>query len=161
MILKNNINVIKLVPSYFELLIDFIITTKINKVILGGEKLSQKIIHKLHDLYHNHKDDFDLIIYDEYGPTEATVGTCNSQVYLNSNSTIGKPYYNYKVYVLDANLTPIPIGAIGELYIGGAGLARGYLNKSELTAERFIANPFKIEQENKLNKSSRLYKTGI
>ena len=61
---------------------------------------------------------------------------------------------------MNPNLMPIPIGAIGELYIGGAGLARGYLNRPDLTAEKFIANPFQTEEERAQNKNSRLYKTG-
>ena len=127
--------------------------------ILGGEKLSSSIISKIQNLY-DRKNNISLTIYDEYGPTEATVGTCNSQVYPNKNRAIGKPYNNYKVYVLDKNLRPLPIGAIGELYIGGVGLARGYLNRPELTAEKFIANPFRSELEGVESKDTRLYKTG-
>ena len=157
-LIRNDVNIVKLVPSYFELLIDFLPTTKINKIILGGETLSSHIINKLCNLYN--KDDFALIIYDEYGPTEATVGTCNSQIYPNNNLTIGKLYYNYRAYILDINLTPLPTGAIGELYIGGVGLARGYLNRADLTAEKFITNPFQSVEEKSLSKNARLYKTG-
>jgi len=150
---------IKVVPSYFELLVDFLPNTRISKIILGGEKLSSSIISKIQNLY-DRKNNISLTIYDEYGPTEATVGTCNSQVYPNKNRAIGKSYNNYKVYVLDKNLRPLPIGAIGELYIGGVGLARGYLNRPELTAEKFIANPFRSELEGVESKDTRLYKTG-
>jgi acyl-coenzyme A synthetase/AMP-(fatty) acid ligase len=159
-LVDNNINVIKMVPSYFELLIDSLPVTKINKVVLGGEKLRRNIINKLEEICGANNNDIDLVIYDEYGPTEATVGTCNHQVYPGAHLTIGKPYNNYKVYVVDSNLTPLPIGAIGELYIGGAGLARGYLNRSELTEERFIPNPFQTPEEKLQNKNARLYKTG-
>ncbi len=58
------------------------------------------------------------------------------------STNIGKPINNTTVYILSAELTPVPIGVIGELYIGGAGVARGYLNRGELTAERFLADPF-------------------
>ena len=61
---------------------------------------------------------------------------------LHSFIALGKPIFNTKCYVLDTNLMPLPIGAIGELYIGGVGLARGYLNRPDLTMERFINNPF-------------------
>jgi len=155
-LLNSNINVIKLVPSYFELLIDFLPNTKINKVILGGEKLTLTIINKAKELHEKNN----IKVYDEYGPTETTVGACVNQVYPEGNSTIGKPYHNYKVYVLDANLIPLPIGAIGELYIGGMGVARGYLNRPDLTAERFIINPFQTEEEKKKNENGRIYKTG-
>ena len=65
-----------------------------------------------------------------------------------------------KAYVLSECLSPLPVGAIGELYIGGVGLARGYFNNPELTKERFIPNPFQTEEEKQQNKNSRLYKTG-
>jgi non-ribosomal peptide synthetase component F len=70
----------------------------------------------------------------------------------DSNKNIGKPIYNCKNYILDKNLNQVPIGIIGELYIGGEGLSRGYLNRNDLTNERFILNPF---EEN-----PKLYKTG-
>ncbi|CAG2169301.1 unnamed protein product, partial [Oppiella nova] len=113
---------------------------------------------KLRDLYSD--ENFNLTIWDEYGPTEATVGTCNSKICLDKDLTIGKPYSNYRILVLDNNLMPLPIGGIGELYIGGVGLARGYLNRPDLTAEKFIANPFQTEEEKIYNKNTRLYKTG-
>jgi amino acid adenylation domain-containing protein/non-ribosomal peptide synthase protein (TIGR01720 family) len=155
-LITNDISVIKLVSSYFELLIDFLPNSKINKVILGGEKLEPNTINKVRSLENGNI----LIIYDEYGPTEATVGSCITEVYPDNNLTIGRPYNNYKVYILDTNLTPLPIGAIGELHVGGEGLARGYFNRPELTAEKFIANPFQTEEEKKQNKNARLYKTG-
>jgi amino acid adenylation domain-containing protein/non-ribosomal peptide synthase protein (TIGR01720 family) len=155
-LLNNDIEIIKLVPSYFELIMDIIPNTKINKIILGGEKLTQSIINKLNPLLRTHK----IKIYDEYGPTEATVGTCIYEVNADENLTIGKPYTNYKVYILDDQLKALPQGALGELYIGGLGLARGYLNQSELTAKRFIDNPFQVEEEKKRHINNRLYKTG-
>ena len=164
-LIKNDVSMIKLVPSYFELLIDFLAATKINKVILGGEKLSSSIIEKLSKLPNDIKSRFDLII-DEYGPTESTVGIYGNQVYLDKKSTKGRLYYNSKAYVLDSVLMPLPIGAIGELYIGGVGLARGYLNQPSLTAEKFILNPFQTTEEkndksfSKEGKNARLYKTG-
>ena len=74
-------------------------------------------------------------------------------------NSIGKPYFNCRIYVLDQNSNPVPVGIIGELYIGGAGLARGYLNHPDLTSERFIANPFATE-EDVAKGYTRLYRTG-
>ncbi|HEY7350648.1 MAG TPA: amino acid adenylation domain-containing protein [Ktedonobacterales bacterium] len=95
-----------------------------------------------------------------YGPTEATIGATTYDLVREgedqevSTILIGRPNANLQVYALDAHLQPVPIGVPGELYIGGDGLARGYLNRPELTAERFIPNPFSQEP------GARLYKTG-
>ncbi|MGB3651565.1 MAG: amino acid adenylation domain-containing protein, partial [Rivularia sp. (in: cyanobacteria)] len=99
-----------------------------------------------------------LAIVNGYGPTEATI--C-ATLYLVSpestrdqNTPIGKPVKNTEIYLLDSQLKPVPLNVSGEMYIGSIGLARGYLNRRELTAERFIDNPFKN------SKFKRLYKTG-
>ena len=96
--------------------------------------------------------------FNAYGPTEATVGPTWYLVRDTSeratNVPIGRPIANTQVYLLDPYLQPVPIGVAGELHIGGVGLARGYLNRSELTAERFIPDPFSDEP------GARLYKTG-
>jgi amino acid adenylation domain-containing protein len=91
-------------------------------------------------------------LFNYYGPTEATIYALGKQIIQGDVHLIGKPINNTVAYVLNNYLNPVPIGAIGELYIGGVGLARGYLNAPKLTAEKFIANPF---EENK-----KLYKTG-
>ena len=75
-----------------------------------------------------------------------------------STIPIGRPLPNLQTYILDKNLQPVPVGVPGEIYIGGAGLARGYLNRPDLTAEKFIPNPF--YDENNPASSKRLYKTG-
>ena len=100
-------------------------------------------------------------IINAYGPTEATV--CSTLHYYKEgdiNTNIGYPLENTTVYVLDKDLMPMPVGAIGELYVGGAGIARGYLNNQELTSERFINNPFCSEDEKKEGYNKRIYKTG-
>jgi amino acid adenylation domain-containing protein len=90
-----------------------------------------------------------------YGPTEATVmATWNPSEEGSVSAHIGRPLANVQAYLLDANLQPVPVEVPGELYLGGAGLARGYLNQAELTAERFVAHPFATET------GARLYKTG-
>ncbi len=146
-LIKNNINFIKLTPSYFELLIDNLYLMNLEKVIVGGEKFCHAILEPL-----DRKQYRSLKIYDEYGPTESTVGVCVSQIYPDSTVTIGKAYNNNKLYVLDNGLQPLPIGAVGELYIGGVCLAAGYLNNIKLTEEKFMFSPF--------NKNERIYKTG-
>lgn len=94
--------------------------------------------------------------FNAYGPTEAAVTSsafeCTAP--LTTTVPIGKPLSNFKLYVLDRRMRPVPIGVIGELYIGGPGLARGYLYREELTAERFVPNPFSADP------GERLYRTG-
>jgi hypothetical protein len=90
-----------------------------------------------------------------YGPTEATIWSTIQKLEPGAGPVpIGRPIANTQVYVLDAGRQPVPIGVTGELYLGGDGLARGYLNRPELTAERFIPNPFSAVP------GARLYGTG-
>jgi amino acid adenylation domain-containing protein len=96
-----------------------------------------------------------LRMTNAYGPTESTVcATMTSPLSGSSNPPIGSSIYDTRVYVLDSNLEPVPIGVAGELYISGAGLARGYLKRPALTAERFIADPYATER------GARMYRTG-
>src|SRR5262249_31664703 len=97
------------------------------------------------------------LLFNEYGPSEATVWSsvydCSSGPNL-PRVPIGRPIANTQIYILDANLQPMPVGVSGEIYIGGGGLTNGYLNRPDLTAERFIpAPPF-------FYSSPLLYKTG-
>jgi len=95
-------------------------------------------------------------VWNCYGPTETTIWSLVHRVEEVNDGVvpIGRPIANTQVYVLDAYQQPVPLGARGELYIGGAGLARGYLGQPELTAEKFVRNPFSPEAD------SRLYRTG-
>ncbi|RNA62516.1 amino acid adenylation domain-containing protein [Chryseobacterium nematophagum] len=103
----------------------------------------------------------DIILLNEYGPSESTVCATYHHYHEDGNAlNIGKPIANTTTYVLDAYLRPVPVGAVGELYIGGAGLSRGYLNLSELTEERFLKNPFQSEEEKERGYNGRIYKTG-
>ncbi|MUG94289.1 amino acid adenylation domain-containing protein [Scytonema sp. UIC 10036] len=97
--------------------------------------------------------------FNAYGPTEASVcATVAKCTHNDQKVSIGRPISNAQVYILDQNLQPVPIGVPGELHIGGAGLARGYLNQPELTQEKFIVNPF--DNFKVTNQKSKLYKTG-
>ncbi|WNG46585.1 amino acid adenylation domain-containing protein [Archangium minus] len=93
-----------------------------------------------------------------YGPTEVTTFTCcygmQEPGQVGHSVPIGRPVSNTEVYVLDERMQPVPVGVVGELYVGGDGLALGYLNRPELTAEKFVAHPFSTEPE------ARLYRTG-
>jgi amino acid adenylation domain-containing protein len=94
-------------------------------------------------------------VWNMYGPTETTVwSTCYEYKDGDAPIPIGRPIANTTVYILDKHQQPVPVGVPGELYIGGAGVARGYRNRSDLTKERFIADPFSQDQK------ARLYKTG-
>ncbi|MFB2976515.1 amino acid adenylation domain-containing protein [Microseira sp. BLCC-F43] len=102
-------------------------------------------------------------LINSFGVTEATIDSSyfeSTDIGLSIDQLvpIGKPFPNTQLYILDANLQPVPIGVAGELYIGGAGLARGYLNKPELTTEKFIQNPFENIEINP--RFSRIYNTG-
>ncbi len=119
-------------------------------VFCSGEALS-------HDLEQRFFERSTAALHNLYGPTEASIDVTAWECRKYSNSTtvpIGKPIANTEIYILDSHLNPVPIGVAGELHVGGAGLARGYLNRPELTAEKFIPNPFGAEPQ------SRLYKTG-
>ena len=118
------------------------------KVLLaGGDKLSPPHISKLKSLYPN------LTIINGYGPTENTTFSLTHTITeVQEVIPIGKPISNSTVYILNPELQLLPVGAVGEICVGGDGLAIGYLNQPELTAEKFIENPFKPGQ--------RMYKTG-
>ncbi len=120
-------------------------------LMLGGEEMPAKLAEELrHQLP-------DVRLINMYGPTEATVWATTFEVTQTETVDrvpIGRPFANVKTYVLDSRLRPLPIGVPGELHIGGDSLARGYHKRPELTAEKFIADPFAEDP------SARMYKTG-
>lgn len=152
-ILKDNIvTVIKLTPSHLSIIKDvFVTNTSIKRMIVGGEALKTNLAN---DIYN--KFDGRIDIYNEYGPTEATVGCMIYKYDINHDKEvsvpIGRPIENVKIYILNRDLNLVPSGVIGELYISGDCLSIGYLNKAEITKERFITNPF--------SDNSLMYKTG-
>ncbi|CAA7392230.1 Linear gramicidin synthase subunit D [Chryseobacterium fistulae] len=144
----NNIEV-SFIPSV--LLKEMLPDTSLELIFAGGESFP--------DI--NRREYPDIILLNEYGPTESTVCATYHHYHEDGNRlNIGKPISNTTTYVLDAYLRPVPVGAVGELYIGGSGLSRGYLNLPELTSERFLANPFQSEEEKGRNYNTRIYKTG-
>ncbi|QKQ73079.1 non-ribosomal peptide synthetase [Nostoc sp. TCL240-02] len=148
------IDCLKIVPSHLATLLASAPSDSIlprQQLILGGEAASWQLIEQIRQQAPS------SLIFNHYGPTEATVGVTTFAVGNQQISTqtvpLGRPLANTQIYLLDKQLQPVPIGVPGELYIGGTGLARGYLNRSDLTAEKFIPNPF-------AEMGSRLYKTG-
>ena len=147
---KYKINVAYLPPALLSN-IDLSSVSGLEIIVVSGEKSEQAILNKLSSR-----------IINEYGPTEASV--CSTFIeydknYIRSNN-IGTPIGNKKLFILNDDLQQVPIGVIGELYIGGTGLARGYLNRPDLTAERFIDNPFATEIDKLQGKNLKIYKTG-
>jgi amino acid adenylation domain-containing protein len=116
------------------------------KILIGGEAVSQKLASQLIEK--------SASAWNVYGPTETTIWSTLSQLHADCPVTIGRPIGNTEIFILDKKLQPVPIGVAGELHIGGDGLARGYLKRPELTAEKFIQHPLNSDPE------ARLYKTG-
>jgi amino acid adenylation domain-containing protein len=142
------------VPSLYNLLLDQAKTgelSSLREVIVAGESCPVELVERHHRLLPK------VTLFNEYGPTEASVWTtvykCDAG-HLARFVPIGRPIPNARVYVLDPHLNVLPVGAPGELYIGGEGVVRGYLNRPEETAARFIADPFDRTP------GARLYKTG-
>jgi len=117
------------------------------KVLCGGEAMPSELAHRLKTRCRE--------LWNVYGPTETTVWSTSRRVEkVEEPVPVGRPIANTQVYILDQALRPVPIGVRGELYIGGDGVARGYLNRPELTADRFVPDPFGEAP------GARLYKTG-
>jgi amino acid adenylation domain-containing protein/non-ribosomal peptide synthase protein (TIGR01720 family) len=146
---------IKVTPTHLKALKDRSIRSEYMTLVLGGEALLSDDLKFI-------AESPGINIINEYGPTEATVGCCVFEVRADilpsfDSIPIGRPIWNTHLYILDGGLNPVPVGIGGELYIGGVGLARGYLNRPDLTADRFIPNPFYREGS---SSSFRLYRTG-
>jgi amino acid adenylation domain-containing protein len=158
-------SLIKLTPSHLELLKQYLSAEELahatQALIIGGEALFAESLTP----WRTHAPATRLI--NEYGPTEATVGCSFYEIQeadpFTGSVPIGRPIANMQLYLLDHRLAPVPIGVVGEVYIGGPGLARGYFNCPDLTAERFIPNPFvgtRFIASGMPEPGTRLYKTG-
>ena len=156
LIAKEKITKLHFVPSMLNAFTDYLSISNnfylktITDVICSGEALHSDLSAKTVNLLPHIK------LHNLYGPTEATIDVSyhefNKNNDINLTVPIGKPIQNYKLYLLDENLHPIPLGISGELYIGGKGLARGYLKRPVLTSNKFINNPFQP--------NTKIYKTG-
>jgi len=159
---KHPIDVLKIVPSHLQALVQSEDAGKLlprKYLIFGGETLTPKLVEKIEALNPSCE------ILNHYGPTETTVGSLTLKLKEYdwrkarlASIPIGRPIQNTQLYILDANLEPVPIGVIGELYIAGAGVTAGYLGQPEKTSERFVKNPFAGENSSEAGKT--MYRTG-
>jgi amino acid adenylation domain-containing protein len=153
---RRDYSLVKITPAHLRALGDQVgpagAAGRARAFIIGGEQLTAEHVA----FWREHAPETELI--NEYGPTEAVVGCCAYRVARGEAITgaipIGRPIANTRLYVLNRSLEPVPPGVAGELYIGGAGVARGYLRRPRLTAERFLPNPFGKEP------GARIYRTG-
>lgn len=149
---ENKVSVIKLTPSHMSLIKDLDNrNSSVRRFIVGGEDLKVSLAESIYKSFGNN-----IEIFNEYGPTETVVG-CMIHKYdfvkdCGTSVPIGIPADNVQIYILDECLNPMPEGSIGEMYISGDGVARGYLEEAELTAQKFLDNPF--------IPGKRMYKTG-
>ncbi|WP_345668759.1 amino acid adenylation domain-containing protein [Streptomyces similanensis] len=144
---------IKLTPGHLEILsgqlTDTQISTLTGKVVVAGEALPGSLVERWRQILGDGQ------VINEYGPTETTVGTCTYPLTepFEGVVPIGRPLPNMVMRILDHHLQPVPVGAVGELHVGGTGVARGYAGDPARTAERFLPDPYGPA-------GSRLYRTG-
>ncbi|HJT56500.1 MAG TPA: amino acid adenylation domain-containing protein [Ktedonobacteraceae bacterium] len=153
LLIEQQVTVAHFVPSVLQLLLeepDIARCHDVRCVLYGGEASSGELASRVFERLNAELHHF-------YGPTEATINATSwicKHEYPGWQLPIGRPIAGMQVYLLDAYLQPVPIGVVGELYLGGIGLAWGYLHRPELTAERFIPHPYSSEP------GARLYRTG-
>lgn len=154
---RHRIDCLKVVPSHIEALLTWPNAGELmprRRLVLGGEASRWEMIGRLQNLIPG------CSIYNHYGPTETTVGVITHRFDQSAEPDgtlmvpLGRPIPNGEIYLLDVAQNPVPVGVVGELHVGGAGLARGYLNQPDLTAGRFIPHPFSRQP------GARLYQTG-
>jgi amino acid adenylation domain-containing protein len=152
---KHPIDVLKITPSHLGALLNT--STKVLPrmwLITGGEASTWELQKKIEDAG-------TCTLLNHYGPTEATIGCCTFHTkeidvtqWSPATIPVGRPIANTQIYILDSHLSPVPVGVAGELCIGGKGIAAGYMNQPQQTAERFVADPFAG------NSNARMYRTG-
>ncbi|MDP2891899.1 MAG: amino acid adenylation domain-containing protein, partial [Bacillota bacterium] len=146
---EHNIKKMYLTPSRLRTLLTdenfTAVLSGLTELVCGGEQFPQDLIRQLRSVTK-------AKIYNQYGPTEATIGVTIKQFEQLDTVNIGKPMANVHIYILDSHMNVLPIGVPGEMYIGGECLARGYIGMEEQTKESFIPSPF--------NPDERLYRTG-
>lgn len=153
LIRERQITDVQFVPSALKALIDsgLLPTCKsLKRIFSGGESLPVKLQEEIFEKFSGE-------LHNLYGPTEASVYACHHVCLPNErfrSVPIGRPIHNAKIYILDAEMNPSPVGITGDLYIGGEILAKGYLNKPEVTSEKFVSDPFAD------NPRAKMFKTG-
>ena len=146
---RKDITLINTVPSAMSaVLASGGLPSSIRTVNLAGEPLKPELVQQLYATGTVEK------VYDLYGPSETTTYSSFTLREAGSKATIGRPIANTRIYLLDAALQPVPVGVPGEIFIGGAAVARGYLRRPDLTAEKFLADPFAERS------GARMYRTG-
>ena len=141
-----NYSLVKLTPAHVQLLASQLAEQPAEPLsqalVIGGENLLAETVKWWREQWPQTR------LFNEYGPTETVVGCCVYEVQPETEWTgsipIGRPIANTQLYILDAKGQPVPVGVAGELYIGGAGVGRGYLNRPELTAERYVPDRFSV-----------------
>jgi amino acid adenylation domain-containing protein len=151
---RNNITTMHFVPSMLEAFLEHANGAEcasVLRVMCSGEALSSATVRRFQERLSN------CALHNLYGPTEAAIDvtswTCARDIQ-EERIAIGRPIGNTRIYILDEEGEPVPVGVGGEIHIGGDGVGRGYLRRPELTAERFVADPFSGEE------GARMYRTG-
>ncbi|MFL6203249.1 MAG: amino acid adenylation domain-containing protein, partial [Thermoanaerobaculia bacterium] len=133
---KNEVTLINTVPSAMSELVRLgAVPPSVRTVNLGGEPLRGALARRIHELG-------TIKLYNVYGPSEDTTFTTWADVGPVGEPTIGRPLANERIYVLDRRLRPVPVGVPGEIYVSGEGVTRGYLGRPDMTAEKFVPDPF-------------------
>ncbi|HEX8190489.1 MAG TPA: amino acid adenylation domain-containing protein, partial [Pyrinomonadaceae bacterium] len=154
---RHPIDCLKIVPSHLAALLASPSAERVlprRRLIMGGEAASSHLLERLRELAPG------CAVFNHYGPTETTVGVLTHEVEqappgrVPEALPLGRPLPNVQIYLLDQSLVPVPVGTAGELYVGGANVARGYFGRPALTAEKFLPHPFGRVP------GARLYRTG-
>jgi amino acid adenylation domain-containing protein len=149
LIKEQHVNFVQITPSHLKLLLsgntDRSVLDGIKALMVGGEAFPPDLLHQVKSIYKGN-------IYNMYGPTETTVWSTMQDLTHATSINIGTPLANTTIRIMDESGKPQPVGIAGELYIGGEGVARGYWKREELTAERFVKDPYADNE--------RIYRTG-